>query len=81
MCMRTTLNLDDTLMRKIREHAAATGQTITRVIEDALRQALAGSSPRRRRFKLRWVTAKGRLLPGVDLSDRDSLYERMEGRS
>lgn len=82
ICMRTTLNLDDQLMRRIKKHAAETGQTVTRVIEAALRESLAQQrSAARRTHRLRWVTARGRLLPGVDLTDRDALYERMDGRS
>lgn len=82
LCMRTTLDIDDKLMRGVKRQAAETGQTVTRVIENALREALARQKAARGRpFKLRWVTARGRLRPGVDLMDRDSLYERMEGRS
>jgi ribbon-helix-helix CopG family protein len=35
ICMRTTLNLDDELMRQVRRHAADTGRTITQFIEAA----------------------------------------------
>jgi hypothetical protein len=80
--MRTTLDINDTLMREAKRMAAKTGQTLTGIVEDALRERLArekagGQSS----FKLRWPTVRGRLRPGVDVTDRDSLYERMEGRS
>jgi hypothetical protein len=54
--------------------------TLTAVIEQALRQYLA--LPRRavKSFRLRLLTKRGRLLPGVNIADRDALYERMEGR-
>ncbi len=81
-CMRTTLNIADDLMRSVKRLAAESGQTVTRVIESALRESLTRrKASRGRPFRLRWVTARGRLRPGVDLTDRDSLYERMEGRS
>jgi hypothetical protein len=81
-CMRTTLDLDDRLMRELKKHAADTGQTLTRVVESALRDSLARRKQRKApAFKLRWITVKGRLQPGVDVSDRASLYDRMEGRS
>jgi hypothetical protein len=32
------------------------------------------------RFRLKWKTVRGNPLPGVDISDRDALYERMESR-
>ncbi len=81
-CTRTTLNIADKLMRGVKRQAAESGQTVTRVIENALRESLARQKVSRGRpFRLRWITARGRLRPGVDLTDRDSLYERMEGRS
>lgn len=81
-CMRTTLHIDDKPMRRAKRHAADTGQTLTGLIERALRETLARHrAARGRPFKLKWVTARGRLRPGVDLTDRDSLYEPMEGRS
>lgn len=79
--MRTTLNVDDELMRRVREVAASTGRTITQVVEDALRQALAGRPHESEDFRLEWVSAPGKLQPGVDLADRDSLYDRMEDRT
>lgn len=83
ICMRTTLDIDDALLRKAKACARRTHRTLTGVIEEALRQALAGTPPPGERpiNNLNLKTVKGALLPGVDLSDRDSLYERMEGRS
>lgn len=81
-CMRTTLDLDDKLMRELKKHAADTGQTLTRIVESALRDSVARRKQKTATaFKLRWITVKGRLQPGVDVSDRTSLYDRMEGRS
>jgi hypothetical protein len=56
------------------------GRTITEVIEEALRENLYRNKKGKKPFRLRWVTIKGKLQPGVDLTDRDALYERMEGR-
>ena len=79
-CMRTTLNLDDALMRKAKRLAAETGKTLTQVMEEALEIGLAGTPARKGRFHLRWVPVEGKLRPGVDLDDRDALYELMEER-
>jgi len=82
VCMRTTLDIDDTLLKKAKARARRTHQTLTGVIEEALRQAMVGTRPDSQpvhEFTLK--TVRGALLPGVDISDRDSLYERMEGRS
>jgi hypothetical protein len=32
-------------------------------------------------YRLEWKTHHGRTLPGVDVTDRDRLFEQMEGRS
>jgi hypothetical protein len=77
--MRTTLDLDDALLAAARARAAETGTTLTAVVERALAAALA-PRPRRGRFRLQWKSHKGRTLPGVDLTDRDALFDRMEGR-
>ena len=80
--MRTTLDINDSLMREAKKMAARTGQTLTSIIEKALRERLTRETTAKGApFKLKWVTVRGRLVPGVDLKDRDSLYERMEGRS
>ena len=60
--------------------AADEGTTLTRVIEGALRHYLAPARPSGKTFHLKLLTKKGRLISGVNLSDRDNLYERMEGR-
>ena len=78
--MRTTLDLDDTLMRKAKRRAADEGTTLTTVIEGALRQYLAPARPSGKAFRLKLLTKKGRPVPGVNVADRDHLYERMEGR-
>ena len=78
--MRTTLDLDDALIRKAKGRATDEGTTLTAVIEEALRQYLAPAPRPGRRFRLKLLTKRGRLVPGVNLADRDTLYERMEGR-
>lgn len=79
-CMRTTLEIQDALLRLAKRRAAEEDRTLTGVIEDALRQYLTPAPRSARKFRLELLTKKGRVLPGVDLADRDSLYERMEGR-
>ena len=79
--MRTTLDIDDHVLRGAKQLAAREGKTLTRVVEEALRERIA--TPRRGKatFHLRLLTKRGRLIPGVNLADRDALYERMEGRA
>ena len=80
-CMRTTLDLDDALMRAIKRRAAETGRTLTSLVETALRELLRRETGPREPFELCWPVVDGGPLPGVDLTDRDALLDRMEGRS
>jgi len=68
-------------MRLVKKQAAESGRTVTAVIEEALREVVTKPRRAKGKFSLQWVSVRGRLLPGVDLADRDSLYERMEARS
>jgi hypothetical protein len=77
ICMRTTLNLDDALVRAAKQEAAARGVTLTRVIEEALRAELT-PRPARDEFRLDFPVVRGRRPPNVDISDRDALYDAME---
>jgi hypothetical protein len=78
ICMRTTLNLDDELMRAVKQHAAEVGSTMTEIFEEALREHLRRASVPAQPFDFHWVTVKGRALPGVDIADRDALHRQME---
>lgn len=77
--MKVTLNLDERLLVKAMKVAAERGETLSRVIEDALRAALR--NPRGRpelNFGKAWPVAADHQPPDVDISDRDNLYRRME---
>jgi hypothetical protein len=77
--MRTTIDLNDQLMRKLKAQAAAQGITFLSLVETALRGVVEGKSQAAMKFKLRWKTEKGRLLPGIRVDDRDSLFDAMKG--
>ena len=78
--MKTTLNFDDRLIREAKARAAQDGDTLTRLIERALRDYLRPVRGPVRDFRARLLTKRGPALTGVDLDDRGLLYERMEGR-
>jgi hypothetical protein len=78
-CVRTTIRLDEDLLARAKALAARTGRSLTAVIEDALRAALAQSRPRRRSGKIELPTSgSGGLRAGIDLDDSASLLEAME---
>ena len=79
--MRTTFNIDNELMARVRERAKKSGRTITAVIEEALRREVAGDRIETWTFTLDWVVVEGATGEGVDLSDRDALYEIMDGKA
>jgi len=79
MFMRTTLTLDDDVLKVARRRAREQDRPLKDVINEALRQGLAmGEVHPTTTYKFRLKTVEGRLLPGVDLTDRDKLFELME---
>ena len=75
--MRTTLLIADHLFRQLKKKAAQEGSTLQRATNDLLRSAL---SARRAKYKLRLQGWKATVQPGVDLCDRDKLFDLMDGR-
>lgn len=77
--MRTTIRLDDDLLAEAKQLAARTGRTLTAVIEDALRVALAGRDQGGRRAPVKLPTFRGDgLQPAVGLDDTASLLELID---
>jgi hypothetical protein len=76
--MRITIRLDDDLLRAAKSHAAATGRTLSALIEDALLETLGRRRERgfRLRVSLRTVGGSGQ-QPGVDLDDGSALLDLM----
>ncbi len=80
--MRTTVRLDQHLLREAKELAAKTGRTLTAVIEEALRENLARQRNRRTPSGASLPRFKGKgLRPGVDLDDNAGLLDLMNGES
>jgi type IV secretory pathway VirD2 relaxase len=78
--MRTTVRLDDDLLRQAKTLAARTSRTLTAVIEDGLREALARHRRRQERSPVTLPTFKGKgLRPGVDLDDTAGLLDILDG--
>ena len=78
LCMRTTMDLSDELLRRAKKTAADRGVPLRDLVEDALREYLS-NKPKRSAYRFEWTPDRGELLPGVDLDDRASLLDRMEG--
>lgn len=79
LCVRTTVRLDDHLLRNAKAHAAKTGRTLTAVIEDSLRRALEAEASGADPEPYRVVTFSSRVRPGIDLDSNSSVLEAMGG--
>ena len=78
--MRTTIRLDEDLLRQAKQRALEGGRTLTSLIEDSLRTTLSlkGASLKKQRAKLPTFRSGG-ILPGVDLDHTAALYDIMDG--
>lgn len=77
---RTTLRLDEELLRQIKRLATAQGRTMTAVVHEALQRLVAASeTPPAEPPPELPTEGRGGLRPGVDLSDARSLLDLMEG--
>ncbi len=75
--MKTTLNIDDTVMERLRREAARQGRTMSELVEAALRLLF---QMRRKRPELPTLPSFSSGGALVDVADRQALYEAMEGR-
>ena len=80
--MRTTVRLDESLLRQVKAEAVRRGETVTALIERGLRLILSASHrpPKRSRTKLPVSRATGGTRAGIDLDDSRGLLDRLEGR-
>ncbi len=79
LCMRTTIDLNDELLRAAKRRAADEGVPLRRIVEHALRRHLEGAASSKN-YQLSWHPERGRLQPGVQLNDRDALFQVMDDR-
>ena len=75
---RTTLDIDDAVLRELKKKAAAEGRTLQSVVNEHLKRAAAAPSGPSYRLELEGWRAEPRA--GVDLFDRAQLFDLMDGR-
>jgi len=75
--MKTTLNIDDTVMTELKSEAARQGRTMSDLVESALRLALRSQRKREKIVALPTFCSGGTL---VDIANREALYQALEGR-
>ena len=73
--MKTTLNIDEGVYRRLKEEAARRGQTISALVESALRSTL--EEARREEAVLEPLPTFASEGYRVDVANREALYEVM----
>lgn len=76
--MKTTLNVNDEILRRAKEQAMQEGITLTRLVEDSLRIRLMAQRQEKKQFKLKLLTVEGTRPPNVDIFDREALYDVLD---
>ncbi|MEI6448037.1 MAG: CopG family transcriptional regulator [Actinomycetes bacterium] len=76
--MRTTINISEQLYRAAKARAAESSQTVSEVIEDAVREALRPKPQAAAATAPLPVFGGSGVLPGVDLSDGGALRDLMD---
>jgi hypothetical protein len=76
--MRTTIRINDDLLKQAKKRAADEGRTLTSLVEDGLAFILVKpKTSRRKRVDLPISKATGGVLPGIDLNRSSDLEEVM----
>jgi hypothetical protein len=76
--MRTTIRLDDQLLREVKKLANEKGQSMTAVIEESLRLMLARREQMTVEPPVKLITVSGNgLQAGVDLNDSAAMLNLM----
>ncbi|HEX9754579.1 MAG TPA: CopG family transcriptional regulator [Gemmatimonadales bacterium] len=75
---RTTLKLDESLLRRLKQQAAAEGRSLQDLANQLLRRALATQD--HAPYILSLTGWEATAQPGVDILDRDALFDLMSGR-
>ena len=80
--MRTTIRLDENILKKAKQTAVERNISLTKLIEEALREKLYRRPVSSTTQKVRLPTFQGRgLQPGVDLNDMKALIDLMNEQS
>ena len=75
--MKMTIELPDDLLIAAKKRAAELRCSLKVLVERGLRRELAIPTPRResKKRRMRWITVRGGLAPGLDVTDRAAMYD------
>jgi hypothetical protein len=75
--MRTTLDIDDPILREVKAIHQREGRSMGAVVSELLAEALARRRPSRARRSFRWTSRAMKSL--VELMDKDAVYAALDG--
>jgi hypothetical protein len=78
LCMRTTLDINDALLLQAKSRAARSRQTLTALVEAALRRHLEADRARPAKVPEIPIFHGGGEMPGVDLTNSRALLDILE---
>ena len=77
--MRTTVDIQDDVLRQAKEVSARSGVTLSVLVSDALRVALVRREKKKEPVHLTiYVPKTPGLRPGIDITDNASLWEILD---
>ena len=74
--MRTTLDIDDPILREVKAIHEREGRSIGAIVSELLAEALAHRRPSRARPSFRWTSRPMKSL--VDLTDKEAVYAALD---
>jgi hypothetical protein len=74
--MRTTLDIDDPILREVKAIHEREGRSIGAVVSELLAEALARRRPSRARPPFRWTSRPMKAL--VDLTDKEAVHAALD---
>lgn len=78
--MKTTLDIDDRLLRQAKAAAAKERTSLTRLIEEGLALRLRAKSKKQpdRPIRIRVLPGNGGFLPGIDPTSNKSIFDAID---
>lgn len=81
LCMKTTVVINDSLLRRAKNEAARRRSSVRSLIEEGLRRVLDRPDRKKGSFRLQWTVETGRKVPPVDPADRRALHDFLDSTS
>ena len=78
LCVRTTLDLNDTLLTQAKTRAAKERRTLTSIVEEALRKLLDGHGKPKKIPEIPFLSGGGGEAPGVDPTRFSALLDLLD---